>query len=168
MDTSNDLLFSLENGYSIYQCQNNSLGGYFLCVPDDYVDSYEMFVSFPTRNLSSLTKEQVIQEIRDINIMIREISKSSLYLLPNFNLNELEEATRDNDDHLYEKLFEKLHSVTFDVHKKIKSDEVKKKSQYQVINVIKQTENDAKFTSWLEIKTSSFQVPECFEQTKRD
>lgn len=156
MDTRNDLLFAQENGYSIYQYHNDYFGVYYLCIPDNHTETYEMFIGFPKRDLRGLSKEEIADDIREINDMIHAINKSGIYAIPNIDLAELEEAAKDNDDKLYNELLRKIQSMTFDINNKLNKDDIHNQSIHQVISIIKQTESDTKFINWLEMNMPNF------------
>lgn len=157
VDTREDLLFAKENGYSIYQYDSEYLGVYFLCIPDNQVDNYELFIGFPKKDLKELPKDEVIEEIKGINDMVYSLNNNAIYALPSIDVTELEEAALENDNkRSYNQLFRKVQSMTVDINKKISSINNHEQSINQVITIIKQTESDSKFIQWLEMNMPNF------------
>lgn len=156
MNTRNDLLFAQENGYSIYQYHNDYFGVYYLCIPLNHTETYEMFIGFPKKDLKGLPKEEIKDEIREISDMIHTINKSGIYAIPTIDLSELEEAAKDNDNKLYNELLKKIQSMTFDINNNLSKTDIHNQSIHQVISIIKQTESDTLFINWLEMNMPNF------------
>lgn len=152
MVSINDNLFIQDENHLIYKYDINNIS-YYLCIPSNKYDSYQMFVAFPTKNINGLDKDEISNLINNVNTTTSSISKNSILVIPCIDYSLLEEAAHENDHRLYVRLFNKIHEITNNVYKKI----VKENSKLeQVIIFIKQNSNDSKFIDWLEINMNGF------------
>ena len=148
------LLLYQENNYTIYQCSNEVMGYYFLCLPNNLVDTYQLYVGFSKKDLSNTSKNILLRDIRSIYDVIYKSNKSAIYVIPNIDMKEMKEASMENDDKLYKSLYKKVSSMTMSVNKFI--TKYKGKKIDQVIKMIKQDDDDMKFVDWLEINMPKF------------
>ena len=126
---------------------------YYLSIPKEEYKEYEIFVSFPSKDINSLNGKDKAEEIRRINDMLIRIKPNTIYLLCCLSRNEIEEfaSYNDNKTNLYKRLqhkFLKVLSKSF--------DELKNKTIKFPISLIKQDEFDSKFIDWLEINMNSY------------
>lgn len=140
------LVTSLEiEQYKIYK-----RNGYYLCMSDIESNNYQLFIGFANKDLNSLSKEEIIAEIRRISDLINMINKSGLFVLPIINPYELEQAAMENDDRLfYEIMSKKIQPITNDIYTLLRSENKKIDS---VIRMIKQTDADRKLIDWMDMK----------------
>ena len=149
MDSNN--IYSNNPIYTMYVFHNDIT--YYLSIPKEEYNEYEIFVSFPTKDINSLTGKNKVEEIRRINDMLIRTKPNAIYLLCCLSNNELEEfaSYNDNKTNLYKKLqqnFFKSLSHAF--------DELKNKKIKFPVNLIKENEFDSKLIDWLEIDMSTY------------
>ena len=153
-----NVILSLDK-YSIYMNDN-----YYLCFPNGNNNFYHVFISFSTTNLTKLSNEELILEIRRISDSIYSIYNNVVYIIPIIEPSILEEVSSENDDRGYNKLLKKyIQPVTLSVYGKLIS-----KNYYvsQIIKMIKQNDVDTKIVGWLSMKFGSEFVKEIVFENK--
>lgn len=153
MIDNNYLLIYQNDNYKVYQCSNEKMGFYYLCVPNQIVEIYQLYVGFPKSNLMNCSKDEVINEIKNVYDHIYKKYNASLYALPNIDSREINEAASENDHKLYANLFDKIQSMTADINNIMNKN---KNKLNQVISFVKENESETKFVDWLEIKLPKF------------
>lgn len=141
--------------YYVHQANCNDLN-YYLAVPVDLDKRTDIFIGLPNTDLSKLSNEEIVYEISFVTEALGRISKKGIFLVPDIAVEEIQEATLENDHRLYKKLFEKIQTMVMDACTKLGSNENFKISRYQVINFIRVTDEDFKFFGWLEMYMSNF------------
>lgn len=149
-DTFN--IFHKESEYKIYELYNNKAESYYLTIPNNDIDTFEIYVAFPKKDISSLSQEEIINEIKEINDLVIKSNPSSIYILPNIKVSELTDAANENDFKLYNELLSHIHTTLSDTYDKIG----KHKNIKQKITFIKQTNSDSKFINWLETNMNNY------------
>lgn len=156
------------NGYTIYQFQNKNAYNYFLSIPDQYANHYQMFIGFPKKDLKNSSKKDIINEIDDIKKMITSLNKDGIYLLPDIPISELEQAALENDGKKYNKLLtEIINPMIFETYQTLSSYNTAERTINQVIILVKQTESDRKFIDWFEINMPNFIHGITYEEIKK-
>ncbi len=151
---SKGTLYSFNNDYSIYELNANDSLTYYLSMPNKDIDSCQLYLGFPTLDMSILDKNQFTEEISRFSKVIHTVNPNGLYIFCNLQYNELHEASNDNDDRLYTILLNKLHLITKDVYDAVSiNNNVTINPQ---IYAIKQNNDDTKFIDWLEIRLNGF------------
>lgn len=149
-----ELFLSLGN-YSIYK--NN---GYYLCVSNQEINNYQMFMSFSDKDLTKLSDNDIVNEIKRVSNLLFSRSSDLIYVLPIIDPTELERAASINDDRAYNRILEKIYPITFDVHQKFSA---RKKRINDVIGMIRQTDVDQKIIHWLDIKLMEISHKDCIQ-----
>ncbi|MBQ2873476.1 MAG: hypothetical protein IJE89_05705 [Bacilli bacterium] len=147
--------------YTIYK--NN---GYYLCISDLQQDSYDLIIGFSDKDISTLSKEEIINEIRKIGDLINSLNQKGIYVLPIISPYELEQAALENDDRLFNQIMvTKIKPITRDIYERLSRQN---KNLEAVIKMIKQTDADRKFIDWLDMKlmTTSFDYIDDIEYKK--
>ena len=151
---SKGTLYSFNNDYSIYELKANDSLTYYLSMPNKDINTCQIYLGFPTLEMSILDKEQEIAEISRLSDIIHKINPNGLYLFCNLPYGELHEASNDNDNRLYTILLNKLHLITKDLYDTVSiNNNVTINPQ---IYGIKQNNDDTKFIDWLEIQLNGF------------
>lgn len=146
MDGMNTILCL--NEYSIYKCDN-----YYLCIPNNDNNFYHVFMGFTFKDLTQLSEEELLFEIRKISDSINAVYKNGIYVLPIIEPTLLDEVTLENDDRGYNRLLRNvIQPITLSVYSKLIS---KNKRVSQIIKVIKQNDKDKKLVGWLSMKLGS-------------
>ena len=127
----NDDLFIQEENYLIHKYSINNIL-YYLCIPSDKFDNYQMFVSFPTKNINNLNEEEISNLVKDINLKVTSVNKNGILVFPCIDYSLLEEAAYENDHRLYIKLFNKIREITNDAYLKINKDNYNLNYQHQI------------------------------------
>lgn len=150
---NNMRIISTINNYSIYGNKN-----YYLCVPNNNNNFYHLFMSFSLLDLTTLSEEELVMEIRKIGDSINCAYSNAIYVLPIVKPDFLKEAALENDDRLYDRLLKKIiQPITVEVHK-IFSDRNVRISQ--IIKFIKQNDVDKKIVGWISMKLGNGYVRE--------
>ena len=148
----NEMMASFDD-YSIYKVKNKSNDVYYLCVPKQDVNSYQLFLGFADKDLSSMQKESVIAEIKSVNDAIQSLNSNAIFALPEIPVAELEQAALENDDRKYnEILVGKIQPITADIYRMLIEANRGTKQMNQTINVVKRNDTDKKFAGWLSMK----------------
>lgn len=133
------------SGYTIYK--NKS---YYLCIPHEDSNFYHLFMSFTDKDLTKLSQDDLVMEIRRIGDSVNASYKNGIYLLPIISPTVLEEATLENDDRQYNYILNTfIQPITSDVYKWFSK---RKKNVSQTIKMIKQNDMDKKLVGWLSMK----------------
>ena len=131
-----NIILSLEN-YTIYN--NNT---YYLCIPKENSNFYHVFMGFSNKDLTNLSKEDLITEIRKISDSINAAYKNGIYVLPIISPTKLKEATTENDDREYNKILNNIiQPITYEVYSFLSSQKFRVS---QTIKMIKQNDIDKK------------------------
>lgn len=147
-----ELIASLEN-YSIYKSYVNDDISYYLCVPNGSMSKCQIVLGFASESLDSLSQDELIAKISEINDMVFNLNNESIYAIPNIDELEFKNAVLENDNRLYENILNnKIHPITQDIYNMLIKNGIKKKNISQVISVIKKTDDDKKFTFWLSMR----------------
>lgn len=143
MDSMN-IILSLDE-YKIYATDN-----YYLCIPNMDTNFYHVFMGFSEKDLTMLSKEELIHEIRKIGDSINAVYKNGVYVLPIIDPSMLIKLTDENDDYGYNKLLKNIiQPITLSVYGKLVSQN---KRVSQIIKMIKQNDIDKKLVGWLSMK----------------
>ena len=147
-----ELIASLEN-YSIYKSYVNNDVSYYLCVPNGSMSKCQIVLGFANENLDSLSQDELISKISEVNNMVFNLNNESIYAIPNIDEIEFKNAVLENDNRLYENILNnKIHPITQDIYNMLIKNGIKKNKISQIISVIKRTDDDKKFTFWLSMK----------------
>lgn len=169
-DTNNDngTFYANINGFNIMQLENTYGHSYFLCIPNDYVDSYQLFVGFPKKDLRYASKNEIVEEVNEITKMLAAINKNNTYLLPNIPILELEEAAKENDNKKFSKILNtQVQPMIYEANRILRSYDTADRTVNQVIEFVKQTESDTKFVQWLEINLPNFIHGVTYDELKK-
>ena len=79
-----ELIASLEN-YSIYKSYVNDDVNYYLCVPNRSMSKCQIVLGFVNENLDSLSQDELISKISEVNDMVFNLNNESIYAIPNIN-----------------------------------------------------------------------------------
>ena len=147
----NKKVYLTNSKYTIYEFQDDTK--YYLSIPKEKQEDYQIFVSFPNKDIDSLKPEDKEQEIRSINDMLIKTEPNAIYLLCCLSKNEIEEFASYNDSSssFYKRLQHKVLktlSKTFDNLKNI--------TYIFPVCLIKQNEFDSKLIDLLEINAGSY------------
>lgn len=147
-----ELIASLEN-YSIYKSYVNDDISYYLCIPNGSINKCQIVLGFANENLDSLSQDELIAKISEVNDMVFNLNNESIYAIPNIDELEYKNAVLENDNRLYENILNnKIHPITQDIYNMLIKNGIKKNNISQVISVIKKTDDDKKFTFWLSMR----------------
>lgn len=147
-----ELIASLEN-YSIYKSYINDTDSYYLCIPNDNIVKCQIVLGFSDKNLNTLSDDEVINKISEVNDMIYSLNNGSIYVVPNIDEVMFNNAISENDNRLYENLLNNfIHPITQNIYNMLVKNGVKKRNINQVISVIKRTDGDKKFAGWLSMR----------------
>lgn len=155
------------NGYTIYQFNNKNAQNYFLSVPDEYVENYQLFIGFPNKDLKDKPQKEIIEEFKEMNNLLNGINKEGIYIIPDISPKELEEAAKENDNKKFNQILNKLTPMISEAYQTLISYNTAKKNIDQVTNFIKKTESDRKFVDWLEINMPNFIHGITYEEIKK-
>ena len=155
-----ELIANLEN-YSIYKAYNDKAGDYYLCVPNNNIVGCQIFLGFNDKELDTLSNDDIISMINDINNMILNINNNSIYVIPNIPLSILKQATLENDDRMYlDILNNKIQPITQDVYNMLIKNGINSKKINQVIQIIEKSDYDKKLGGWLSMKLGDNYIDE--------
>lgn len=147
-----ELITNLEN-YSIYKSYVNDDISYYICIPNENMSKCQITLGFSDKNLSSLSKKNLIVKICEISDKLFDLNNESIYVIPNINELEFKNATLENDNRLYENILNKIiHPITQDIYNMLIKNGIKKNKINQTINIIKITDSDKKFAFWLSMR----------------
>lgn len=153
----NEVIATL-NGYSVHKLQNDKAGTYYLCIPTQQVGQYEIFLGFPDKELDSLSKEELLGEIKKLSDLVREINHSGVCVLPNIPILELEQASLENDDRKYNELvITRIQPIMMQINEFLKQPN---KEISQIINMVERNDSDKKIMGWLSIKLGDSYIRE--------
>lgn len=155
-----NIILTLEN-YSIYKNNN-----FYLCLPNKYCNFYHIFMGFSYKDLNTLTQEELIKEIRLISDSINTAYNNGVYVLPIISPKLLEDATKENDDRLYNKILNKIiQPITYEIYSILSNKNTKVS---QTIKMIKQNDMDTKLVGWFYLKLGSVFIKEItFDNTPK-
>ena len=91
-----NMILALDN-YFIYQNK-----GYYLCVPTQEVNNYQMFIGFSDKDLGLSSNQVIIDEIRRISDLLFSRSKDVIYVIPVINPKELSRVAEINEDKVFD------------------------------------------------------------------
>lgn len=147
-----DIILPL-SGYTIYKNKN-----YYFCIPNDECSIYHLFMGFSLKDLTKMSSDDLIIEIRKIGDSVNASYKNGVYILPIISPKLLEEATSENDDRQYNYILNNIiQPITSDVYTWFKK---RKKNVSQTIKMIKQNDMDKKLVGWLSMKLGNEFVKE--------
>lgn len=159
------------DNHTIYQFNNyfrNASGNFYLSVPDDYVENYQLFLRFPNKDLKDVPAKEIIEDFKKMNDLLQGINKeNAIYILPDISPNELEEASKENDNKKFNEILNKLKLMIPVAYQALTGYNTAKKSIEQVIEFVKKTESDRKFVDWLEINMPNFIHGITYEELKK-
>ena len=147
-----ELIASLES-YSIYKSYINDIDSYYLCIPNGNINKCQIVLGFSDKRLDSLSDNEVIDRISEVNDMIYSLNNGSIYAIPNINDIIFKDAVLENDNRLYENLLNNyIHPITQSIYNMLVKNGIKKGNIDQVISIIKRTDGDKKFAGWLSMR----------------
>lgn len=133
------------DGYTIYKNDK-----YYLCMSNEQVNNYQLYIGFSERDLSTSSKVSVVNETRKVSDLINSIDKTGIYILPIISPVFLEQAALENDDRIYNRIMnENIQPITAEIYHRLAS---LGKSVNQRIKMIKQNDIDTKIIGWLSMK----------------
>lgn len=154
-------LIATLDGYSIYKTYINDNDSYYLCVPNGNINKCQIFLGFNDRSLESLSKEEIISQIKEVNDIIYSLNNNSIYAVPIIPMNELEQAVLENDDRLYSFILNnKIQPVTNSIYNVLVKNNIRPKNIEQVIFLIEKNDNDKKIAGWLAMKLGDSYIKE--------
>lgn len=151
------ILLTYNKNYSIYQMYTVDAEEYYMCISNIESNEYQMVVDFKEDYFDSLLENEQIAEIKKNCDILFDGAHPYIYILPNLNTFEYNEAKNNNDDRTYQLLLRKIQKYTYDTFKAITEGNNIKINQ--VINIIVQTEDDKKFVNWLDMKLTNYFTP---------
>lgn len=141
-----NIIFTVDN-YSIYQNK-----GYYMCVSNQDVDNYQLFIGFSEKELGLVSNHVIIDEIRKISDLLFSVSKNVVYVVPVINPDKLKRLATINEDKEYDNFLNKeIFPITSDVKERFSDN---KKSMNDVIGFIKQREFDKKIIDGIDMSVS--------------
>lgn len=147
-----ELIASLEN-YSIYKSYINETDSYYLCIPNGNIGKCQIVLGFSDKNFDTLSDDDIINKISEVNDMIYSLNNDSIYAIANIDEVMFRNAVLENDNRLYENLLNNcIHPITQNIYNMLVKNGVKKGNVNQVISVIKRTDGDKKFAGWLSMR----------------
>ena len=147
-----ELIANLEN-YSIYKSYVNDDISYYLCVPNGSMSKCQIVLGFSDKSLDSLSKDDLISKISEVNDIVFNLNNESIYAIPNISELEFKNATTENDNRLYENILNKIiHPITQDIYNMLIKNGIKNNNINQVISIINKTDNDKKISFWLSMR----------------
>ena len=142
-------IVTFKNDYSIYKVDEDSIS-YYLCIPNNDTYRVTMYIGISNNDLSTMEKDEIVNEIDGIGNKIFKVNPSSIYLVPVLNYDKLVNAINDNDDYFYNKLLDDLHKTTRSAYETINNNnsvEINEK-----ILAIKDNNRMDRFIDWLDVK----------------
>lgn len=137
--------------YSVYQINNDNIGNYYIVMSNNETTNYQMLISFDTINMSMLSPNEGVSKIKETADSICSKRNNIIYVVIGIPKEELEDATRENDELLYNKLLEqRIRPITADIHQIVIN--MGNKNLSQTIGVIKRNDMDKKLAGWLSMK----------------
>ena len=120
----------------------NQKNPYYLSIPKESFDTYELYISFPNNNNKT--------KIKELNDILIKTNPKVIHLICNLNREEIDEFStyNDNKTNLYKMLQKKIYKMLANTY-----DFLKKKNLKIALPVkmIKQDDSDTKLINWLEI-----------------
>ena len=147
-----NIILLLKN-YTIYKTNT-----YYICIPAYQCNFYHIFMGFSLKDLPNINEDELIKEIRKISDSVNVSYPNGIYVLPIISPTLYEEATKENDDRLYNKLLNNIiQPITFNVYSLLSAQSMRVS---QTIKMIKQNDEDNKFVSWLSLKLGNTFIKE--------
>ena len=144
------------DSYTIYKYTSDVVGSYYLCKPLGDVLEYSLFIGLPSRELTAISREESIDDIKKVADAVVSLNNNGLYLLPIIPYQELVEASYENDfktdrlgnvnynSGMYARIYEnRIKPITGDVYTKL-NNKINRK-----IRLIKNNNPDRMFIHWL-------------------
>lgn len=144
------------SNYAIYKYTSDVVGSYYLCKPLGNVLEYNLFIGLPSRELTAISNDEVINDIKKVADAVVSLNNNGLYLLPIIPYQELVEASYENDfktdrlgnvnynSGMYARIYEnRIKPITGDVYAKL-NNKINRK-----IRLIKNNNPDRMFFHWL-------------------
>lgn len=153
-----ELISELED-YSIYKVKNEIAGYYYLCIPNDNMIGCQIYFGFNDKNLDNVSDDDIILMIRDVNDKIYKIDNNSVYIVPDLQMNYLNELTTINDTKDYMKFTsEIIHPIVYEIHEKLIKYEMNEDNINNNIQIVTKNDVDRKIAGGLELcpKIGSF------------
>lgn len=140
----NEIVASYGN-YTIYKITHQATGGYYVCVPNNQLQNYQMFVGFANKDLSTLSKEEIIVEVNKVASFVNSLNNAGIYILPDIPISQLEQAVLANDERMFNNiLVNRIQPITKQVYLLLN-----KRVNTSMINMIMQSGNDKKIVDWI-------------------
>ena len=133
--------------YTIYKCKDTNSRGYYLCIPNKRFDEYKMYIGFATKDYKVADDSEIISEISNVSDFVFSINDNGVYVLPDVSFEDLEQASSENDDRLYNRIVnDTIQPIIREVYLFL-NDKVNER-----IALIKQNDSDSKLAGWMAIK----------------
>ena len=147
-------IYGFKDEYTIYELYSPQGTRYHMCLPNQDVSIYKMYLGFPTQDTDNEPTYEIKNEIERIYDMLYKINSTSVYVFCDIDYKALAEAANDNDNLLYNQLLTGIHDVTRDAFSLLNRNNAVQVDQ--TIMAIKQTPSDIKFINWLDLKLNGF------------
>ena len=152
----NGICVEKNDKYSIYQMYTDRGKEYYMCLPNNHLEKYEMVVDFKEDYYSMLLEKDLHEEIKVTYDKLYEEQNNRIYILTNVTVNDLEEALENNDDHSYQVLLRNIQKYTRNAYKTLIDEFIEID---QTINIMIDTDNDKKFINWLDVNFPGYFKP---------
>ena len=147
-------IFGFKDEYTIYELCTRKGNAYHLCLPNNDVSVYTMYLGFPTKDTNEEPTYELKNEIENVYDMLYKLNTTSIYVFQDLDYKKLAEAANDNDNLLYNQLLQNVHDVTRDAYNLLNHGD--KAFVDQTIHAIKQGPADIKFINWLDLKLNGY------------
>lgn len=131
--------------YELYLEYDNTGNKYYLCIPCNNEMEYEVFFGLDKDNISN---GDIIDGIARTYNQISQKKKNIIYINAIIEINDLVEASRDNDQRLYNVLLDRIHQTIRHAYEVIIKEKLA--AINNVITMVKKDDDDTKFIDWLE------------------
>lgn len=158
--TTSNVIASLDY-YSIYKMNGKDNNVYYVCVPKQETQNYQLFIGFSDKDLNSLSKEQIVSEIANVNDVIQKRNSITVLAIPEIPVAELERAALENDDRKYNDiLVQRIQPMTSEIYNMLIVATGNIKKMEPTISVIIRNDTDKKIAGWLSMRLGDHFIKE--------
>lgn len=137
---NNDFTTLKSSDYTTYVSKR-----YFMAISNSQVNTYQLYMGLSSRDLTSLSKEEIIEDCKNVSNLISSIDKTGIYVVPIIPLAELEQAALENDGRAYANIM--IRYVTPIINSIIQNLNRKNKGVVPKVKMVKQNDMDRKIVS---------------------